>query len=681
MDYPKRIPNVGLVGGKFVDENVSTGLPGSLIPSAWGNAVTDELLAVIKAAGLAPSEDNNAQLLQAIQGLAASDIKRAVRVATTGPIALSGLQTIDGVALADGDRVLVKNQANAAQNWIYTASANAWARSLDANENAECTPGHLIIVQAGTAYAGTMWQLTNTLPPQVGTTPLTFAILYGKTGVAAGDYRKVSVDALGRVTAGANPTTLAGYGIVDAAPLDSPVLTGTPTAPTPAPLDVSQKHATTAFVYAALHGLAGVDVAGAGEFVLTDDQAGKGMIYLTGALTGDRTIILPRGVRRYTIRNATSYPFKLTVKMSIGAGVVITQGRISSVFTDNANTFLAQTDFAGAALTDTPTAPTAAVGTNTDQIATTKHLRDTLGAHGLGVSKVLKGDIDALGAPSGFYSFSAGTTGFAEYSSLIKLPYVDDRFSAQIGLVLSGAEPKLAFRTCYQPNEWGPTRYAWHDGNFNPATKSDRATTYSKLEADAAVRNTLNAYGLGATNTGSVSAANQLPTLSSGHYYYPAELSPYGAYAFVQRTTYAGNRGFEVANIPYTDRFMGRSSNADGSWRAPVELATVPALQAGVEGILAGLSINKAPNGYIKFPASMGGLILQWGNVAPVPAAGTTITFPMAFPNTVFGVYPSIITPTTDDYEIMVSNVGLQNFVLRSHAVQIPNAYWFAIGC
>ncbi|WP_460418794.1 hypothetical protein [Pseudomonas sp. microsymbiont 2] len=221
MDYPKRIPNVGLVGGKFVDENVSTGLPGSLIPSAWGNAVTDEVLAVIKSAGLTPSEDDNAQLLKGIQGLAASDVKRAVRVATTGPIALSGLQTIDGVALADGDRVLVKNQANAAQNWIYTASANTWVRALDANENAECTPGHLIIVQAGTAQAGTMWQLTNTLPPQVGTTALTFAMLFGKTGVTAGDYRKVSVDALGRVTGGSNPTTLAGYGITDAATLET----------------------------------------------------------------------------------------------------------------------------------------------------------------------------------------------------------------------------------------------------------------------------------------------------------------------------------------------------------------------------------------------------------------------------------------------------------------------------
>ncbi|WP_313431768.1 tail fiber protein [Pseudomonas sp.] len=216
MDYPKSTPNVGLVGGKFADENASTGQPGSLIPAQWGNAVTDELLAVIAAAGIAPNEGDNTQLLQAIQGISASDVKRSVRVATTGAIALSGLQTIDGVALAAGDRVLVKNQANAAQNWIYNAAAGVWSRALDASNDAQCTPGHLIIVQAGSAYGGSVWQLTNTAPPQVGTTALNFGPLFGKTGVAAGSYQQVNVDAQGRVTGGSNPSTLAGHGINDA---------------------------------------------------------------------------------------------------------------------------------------------------------------------------------------------------------------------------------------------------------------------------------------------------------------------------------------------------------------------------------------------------------------------------------------------------------------------------------
>ena len=68
MDYPKSIPSVGLVNGKFVDENPVAGTPGSLIPSAWGNSVTDELLSVISAAGMTPEEGKNDQLLKALRG-------------------------------------------------------------------------------------------------------------------------------------------------------------------------------------------------------------------------------------------------------------------------------------------------------------------------------------------------------------------------------------------------------------------------------------------------------------------------------------------------------------------------------------------------------------------------------------------------------------------------------------
>ncbi|AJZ97281.1 hypothetical protein PFLUOLIPICF7_19310 [Pseudomonas simiae] len=67
MDYPKSVPNVGLVGGKFVDENIATGQVGSLIPSAWGSAVTDEIINVIKAGDIAPKENENNQLALAIK--------------------------------------------------------------------------------------------------------------------------------------------------------------------------------------------------------------------------------------------------------------------------------------------------------------------------------------------------------------------------------------------------------------------------------------------------------------------------------------------------------------------------------------------------------------------------------------------------------------------------------------
>lgn len=66
MDYPKSVPNVGLVNGKFVDENAATGQVGSLIPAAWGNSVTSEILNVLSAASIKPDEQSTDQLSKAI---------------------------------------------------------------------------------------------------------------------------------------------------------------------------------------------------------------------------------------------------------------------------------------------------------------------------------------------------------------------------------------------------------------------------------------------------------------------------------------------------------------------------------------------------------------------------------------------------------------------------------------
>jgi len=72
--------------------------------------------------------------LLALQSYAAGiSWKQPCAVGTLVNITLSGLQTIDGYTTLAGDRVLVKNQAIAANNGIYLASATAWTRSLDAN--------------------------------------------------------------------------------------------------------------------------------------------------------------------------------------------------------------------------------------------------------------------------------------------------------------------------------------------------------------------------------------------------------------------------------------------------------------------------------------------------------------------------------------------------------------------
>lgn len=100
--------------------------------------------------------------------------KSAVRAATAADISLSGLQTVDGVALAAGDRVLVKAQTTASQNGIYVAAAGAWTRADDADTDAKVKAGMLVPVEEGTRQRGTTWALTAPNPIAVGTTALTF---------------------------------------------------------------------------------------------------------------------------------------------------------------------------------------------------------------------------------------------------------------------------------------------------------------------------------------------------------------------------------------------------------------------------------------------------------------------------------------------------------------------------
>ena len=109
------------------------------------------------------------------------DEVKAATTATDGPLAngnipLSGTATtIDGVAVIAGDRVLVKNQSNAAQNGIYLVSAGAWQRASDADATAELTAGSFVFVQTGGATnGGTGFALSSDVV-QVGTTALNFA--------------------------------------------------------------------------------------------------------------------------------------------------------------------------------------------------------------------------------------------------------------------------------------------------------------------------------------------------------------------------------------------------------------------------------------------------------------------------------------------------------------------------
>lgn len=111
--------------------------------------------------------------------------KNAVRVATTSNITLSGTQTIDGVAVNAGNRVLVKNQTLPEQNGVYVVAAGAWVRSIDfdgAPDIGEIN-GAAVFVTEGVTHADTAWTQTATVTT-VGTDPITFA-QFSATAVAA----------------------------------------------------------------------------------------------------------------------------------------------------------------------------------------------------------------------------------------------------------------------------------------------------------------------------------------------------------------------------------------------------------------------------------------------------------------------------------------------------------------
>lgn len=209
------------------------------------------------------------------------DIKASVRAATTGNLTYTYTATggtsargqitaapniVDGITLAAGNRILIKDQTTAAQNGIYvvstvgTGSNGVWDRATDFDTDAKVNPGAFTFIEEGTVNADSGWVLTTDGVIVVGGasgTSLAFAQFSGAgqvtagagltksgntldvgtastsrivvnadsidlatTGVTASTYKSVTVDVYGRITAGTNPSTLAGYGITDAQGLD-----------------------------------------------------------------------------------------------------------------------------------------------------------------------------------------------------------------------------------------------------------------------------------------------------------------------------------------------------------------------------------------------------------------------------------------------------------------------------
>ncbi|MEU4703324.1 hypothetical protein [Nonomuraea dietziae] len=126
----------------------------------------------------APTGPNDAARLADVQAAAAGiSVKPAVRAGTLVNVALTGLQTIDGVALQAGDRVLVKAQTDPVQNGLYTAASGAWSRTGD-----QLAPNTFVFVSEGSTLAETGWAISTNGPITPGTTAIAWAQFAGGGG-------------------------------------------------------------------------------------------------------------------------------------------------------------------------------------------------------------------------------------------------------------------------------------------------------------------------------------------------------------------------------------------------------------------------------------------------------------------------------------------------------------------
>jgi hypothetical protein len=189
---------IGTVVGNGLDYDDETGAisvdPSEFALNAVGAPTGNVSLATYKITGLGTPTDatdaaTKAYVDSAAQGI---DWKASVRAATTTNVTLaSDLEngdTLDGVTLATGDRVLVKNQSTGSENGIYVVKASgAPDRSTDADTGAELTSNFAVFVEEGTANADQGYVLTNDGAITVGTTALTFTQFTGLGQVTAGD--------------------------------------------------------------------------------------------------------------------------------------------------------------------------------------------------------------------------------------------------------------------------------------------------------------------------------------------------------------------------------------------------------------------------------------------------------------------------------------------------------------
>ena len=225
---------ITLTNGDGVSGNPTISIPDAI--TFTGKTVTggtyNSIVATSTMAG-DPTSALHIATKQYVDGLLAGLAKRStVRVATTANItiatALNNGDTLDGVTLADGNKVLVKNQSTQNQNGIYVVGSSPARDSLFDTYDEHC--GALIHVEEGTAGADKLFHCTSNAGGTLNTTAIVFAnIVPGSggtvtniataglaTGGAITSTGTVTVSINGQSSLGASPVAADEFAIYDA---------------------------------------------------------------------------------------------------------------------------------------------------------------------------------------------------------------------------------------------------------------------------------------------------------------------------------------------------------------------------------------------------------------------------------------------------------------------------------